>query len=333
MRMSSSVPRLSAFVALLVLSAHLVLAASSQQKVEKLNDLYKPGEIFELETTSFLRFSEKPRNYSLVVVLTALSSEHQCEPCRDFRKEEKLVASALASTFTPGHVYFTSLDFKNGRDIFVTLKLTNVPYILHFPPTEGPNAKSIPDEYEVYDIPMGGLLAESVAKWISNVAKIEPPVTIKRPIDYTKYAPLAGSVVILLASLYIAGPAIVLIFQSKHIWTAIAMAWILTFTSGYMWNQIRGAPYQGRQRNGQPEMISPSYQNQYQVETQMVGTFYGLISLLFVGLAVKFPGSSNLNIQRISSVILLIAFLGAFSLLVKVYNFKHGGQYPFGLFF
>lgn len=41
--------------------------------------------------------------------------------------------------------------------------------------------------------------------------------------------------------------------------------------SGYMWNQIRNAPFSGMSRDGKLEIISGGFQSQYQVESQVVG--------------------------------------------------------------
>jgi hypothetical protein len=45
-------------------------------------ELVSPYEPLKLTGETYELFTSAPRNYSLHVVLTALSPEHKCEPCR-----------------------------------------------------------------------------------------------------------------------------------------------------------------------------------------------------------------------------------------------------------
>jgi len=45
----------------------------------------------------------------------------------------------------------------------------------------------------------------------------------------------------------------------------------LTFTSGFMWNRIKNAPYIGVSQSGHVSWIAGGYQNQLGVESQIVG--------------------------------------------------------------
>ena len=47
---------------------------------------------------------------------------------------------------------------------------------------------------------------------------------------------------------------------------------ILTFTSGYMWNKIKGAPYVAVDQSGKTSWIAGGYQNQLGLESQVVAS-------------------------------------------------------------
>jgi hypothetical protein len=49
------------------------------------------------------------------------------------------------------------------------------------------------------------------------------------------------------------------------------MILILTFTSGYMWNKIKNAPYVAADQSGKVSWIAGGYQNQLGMESQVVG--------------------------------------------------------------
>ena len=61
-----------------------------------------------------------------------------------------------------------------------------------------------------------------------------------------------------------------LVLESKRTWTVLSVATIVLFSSGHMWNHIRGPPYAG-QSNGKPEIFAPGFSSQYVGETQAIG--------------------------------------------------------------
>lgn len=57
----------------------------------------------------------------------------------------------------------------------------------------------------------------------------------------------------------------------SYIWSFLAIAFILTMNSGYMWNQIRHPPYMTGGQNGKAvNFIAAGYSNQYGVETHII---------------------------------------------------------------
>jgi len=61
-----------------------------------------------------------PRNYTSVVLLTALDPKFGCHLCREFQSEYELLATSWQRSHKSGDsLFFTSLDFSNGRDTFL----------------------------------------------------------------------------------------------------------------------------------------------------------------------------------------------------------------------
>ncbi|KAJ3193155.1 hypothetical protein HK101_005342 [Irineochytrium annulatum] len=62
----------------------LAWARSAEEKVEKLEETLdnNPKAPIRLDSRSYNLFTEKPRNYSLFVVLTAMGNEYNCQPCK-----------------------------------------------------------------------------------------------------------------------------------------------------------------------------------------------------------------------------------------------------------
>ena len=60
------------------------------------------------------------------------------------------------------------------------------------------------------------------------------------------------------------------VVQSRIVWGVASMILILTFTSGYMWNKIKNAPYVHVNQEGHVSWFAGGYQNQLGLESQVV---------------------------------------------------------------
>ncbi|KAJ3018709.1 UNVERIFIED_CONTAM: oligosaccharyl transferase subunit ost3/OST6 [Siphonaria sp. JEL0065] len=317
-------------LALFLALATLVVAYSSDYKVGKLNKLLaeKPLEPIHLDAKSFTLVTEAPRNYSVLVILTAEGEQFQCAPCKLFAEEIKLVTESLHKKGPKGQVYVGSLDFADGKEIFHKFKLTSVPFVYHFPPTEGPNKRVIKGEYEVYDLNRAGTKAEDFAFWVEKHAGIK--LVIRRPIDFKVYGSYFVMAASAISTVLALRSHIVAFLSEKRLWQMMSLSFIVIFCSGYMWNQIRGPPFMGSE-NGQPAIFAGGFQNQYVVESQIVGIIYGLVSVWFVLLYTQVPKIQNVAAQRTAAFVLAGLFVLTYSLLLRVFKFKNGG-YPFTLF-
>jgi len=69
---------------------------------------------------------------------------------------------------------------------------------------------------------------------------------------------------------FVAWPYVLPIIQSRNVWAAISLISILLFTSGHMFNRIRGVPYVASDGRGGISYFAAGFQSQYGMETQIV---------------------------------------------------------------
>jgi len=112
--------------------------------------------------------------------------------------------------------------------------------------------------------------AEQVHAWLSRHLPGRPHPAIKRPINWMKWifttVMLSGS----LTAAVVAWPYVLPIVQSRNVWAAISLISILLFTSGHMFNRIRGVPYVSGDGKGGISYFASGFQNQFGMETQIV---------------------------------------------------------------
>ncbi|TPX64832.1 hypothetical protein SpCBS45565_g05588 [Spizellomyces sp. 'palustris'] len=302
-------------------------AYSSAFKIKKLEEKSR-HEALKLNGEDFDLFTEAPRNYSLFVTLTALAPEMGCAPCRQFDSEFKLVASSWGRVAVPGKLYFGTLDFSDGREVFQKLSVTNVPMVLHFPPTEGPDATGS-DQYELYDLNRRGLSAEAFVEHVEKAAHVK--FQLRRPINFAYYATVAISIFGLLALVKLVAGHLLALVQNRKIWSTAVIGWTVLMCSGHMWNSIRGPPYTGV-RDNRPEIVAPGFQNQFVLESQIVGLLYAAAAVMFVALVTKTPGISDPAMQRTAVLGFVFGFIVLYSFLLRFFRLKNG-SYPFKLLF
>ncbi len=116
-------------LALLVASAALLAPApafgaakkdSLTDKVQQLTDMTAKRSLVRLNGNKFRDFvRQSPRNYSMVVMFTALSAQRQCAICREASEEFQLVANSFrySQQFT-NKLFFAMVDFDEGPDVF-----------------------------------------------------------------------------------------------------------------------------------------------------------------------------------------------------------------------
>jgi oligosaccharyltransferase complex subunit gamma len=74
-----------------------------------------------------------PRDYTVAVLLTALESRFGCQLCREFQPEWDLLARSWIKGDKQGasRLVFGTLDFSDGRDVFLSVRFSHTPHELH----------------------------------------------------------------------------------------------------------------------------------------------------------------------------------------------------------
>ena len=125
-----------------------------------------------------------PKNYSMIVMFTALSSQRGCAICKQALDEYTLVANSYrySNHASARHLFFAMVDFDEGPDAFQLMKLNSAPVFVHFP------EKGKPKKLDTMDLARVGFGAEAIAKFIQERADVQ--IRIFRPPNYTGTAAL-----------------------------------------------------------------------------------------------------------------------------------------------
>ena len=77
----------------------------------------------KLDDNKYNKLTEAPRDYSVVVLLTAMGARFGCEVCHGFQPEWELLAKSWQKGDKAGEsrVLFGTLDFLDGKDTFVAV--------------------------------------------------------------------------------------------------------------------------------------------------------------------------------------------------------------------
>lgn len=318
---------MKAILILLAFIQLLFLGASSAQdaKKDKLLSLKDSTTgVITLNSNSYDRFTEGKRNYGLVVLLTALDAQLNCHPCRQFDPEFELVSKTFQKNKENNNLLFARLDFRDGQAVYQRLKLMSAPNVYYFPPQEAGEHK----DFIKYDFPNNGFTAEPFAGFLSNETGYK--VAVGRPINYLKLATkvfLAVAAAAVLKFLYRHFSAIIF---HKTTWTIISIIFILTFTSGFMWNRIRNPPFLSPGQNGQINYIASGFSSQLGVEVQIVASIYAVLAFSILALIKTVPKFPDQTHQRFGVYLWVGCVIFIFSCLLAIFHVKNGG-YPFRL--
>ena len=219
--------------------------------------------MIQLDDVKFQKLTRGTREHYSVVLLTALNPQFNCQFCKIFDPEFKLLASSWqkAGSKKP-EVYFGHLDFDRGKDTFKQFQLVSAPNLWIFPPTV--DANGTPQEAEPIRFDFGtSVTADAAAEFVSRTVGHE--IKLVRPFDYAKAGKTAGSIASVVFSTFIVYKVAGFILVNKYFWAVISIALILVFNGGYMFTQIRNSPYS--RGDG---YIAGGFQEQFGAEVQIV---------------------------------------------------------------
>ncbi|EDW64797.1 tumor suppressor candidate 3 [Drosophila novamexicana] len=297
---------------------------SLSEKVQNLVEMNMKKPLLRFNGPKFREYVKNtPRNYSMIVMLTALAPSRQCQICRHAHDEFSIVANSYRfSPIYSNKLFFAMVDFDEGSDVFQLLRLNTAPVFMHFP------AKGKPKGADTMDIHRVGFAADSIAKFVAERTDIT--IRIFRPPNYSGTVAMITLVALVGSFLYIRRNNLEFLYN-KNLWGAIAVFFCFAMISGQMWNHIRGPPLVHKTQNGGVAYIHGSSQGQLVVETYIVMFLNAMIVLGMILLIESgTPKAHNRNrMMAMAGLVLLTVF---FSFLLSVFRSKAQG-YPYSFLF
>ncbi|KAL5012059.1 hypothetical protein ScPMuIL_010610 [Solemya velum] len=296
------------------------------EKVQQLMDWNNKKSIIRLNSETFRQYVRTvPRNYSVVVMLTALQQQRQCSVCRQANDEYTILANSWRySQLYSNRLFFAMVDYDEGPDVFSHLKINTAPVFMHFP------EKGKPKKGDTMDINRVGFAAEQIARWVGERTDIQ--IRVFRPPNYSGTLALALLFSMIGGLLYLKRNNLEFIYN-KTFWGMGALAVIFAMTSGQMWNHIRGPPLMHKNpHTGQIHYIHGSSQGQFVAETYIVMLLNGAVVGGFVMLNEACSIKSDSGKKRVLSLVGLAFVAFFFSLLLSIFRSKYQG-YPYSFLF
>jgi len=294
------------------------------ERVQQLTDMANKKAVLRFNGNKFRDFVKPaPRNYSVIIMFTAMAPQRQCVVCRHANDEFTIVANSFRySQAYSNKVFFAVVDFDEGADVFQMLRLNTAPVFIHFPP------KGKPKTQDTMDIQRIGFSAESIAKWIAERTDIQ--IRVFRPPNYSGTVALVVLFALVAGFLYLRRNNLDFLYN-KNMWATGALFFCFTMVSGQMWNHIRGPPFVHKNQNGQVAYIHGSSQGQFVLETYIIMILNGAIVLGMILLteAGKKGDPKKKKILAVTGLILVSVF---FSLILSVFRSKTSG-YPYSFLF
>lgn len=303
------------------------------EKVEQLTEWSLKKPVIRLNTDKFKHFVKSmPRNYSIVVMLTALSTHRECQICRPANEEYQIIAQSWRySAQFSNKLFFAMVDFDDAPDVFKMLNTASAPQFILF------GRKGKPKPADNFDISRVGFSAEQMAKWINDRTEIN--IKIFRPPNYSGFLLIVLLVSMIGGLLYVKRNNLEFLYN-KTSWSLIVIGSILIFISGQMWNQIRGPPLVYRNpQTGQVGFFAGGHGYQFIAETYIVFALYGSVvaGIILMNEAPKYisRGTPKKDLWPTSSVLAIggLAMVTIFfSMVLSIFRSKYQG-YPYSLLF
>uniref|UniRef100_F6WYT4 Tumor suppressor candidate 3 n=1 Tax=Ornithorhynchus anatinus TaxID=9258 RepID=F6WYT4_ORNAN len=189
------------------------------EKVEQLMEWSSRRSVIRMNGDKFRRFLKAPpRNYSVIVMFTALQPQRQCSVCRQANEEYQVLANSwrYSSAFS-NRLFFTIVDYDEGADVFQQLNMNSAPTFMHFPP------KGKPKRADTFDLQRIGFAAEQMAKWIADRTDVH--IRVFRPPNYSGTIALALLVSLVGGLLYLRRNNLEFVYN-KTGWAMAALSYI-----------------------------------------------------------------------------------------------------------
>lgn len=101
--------------------------AAKQQPEQRFQDFHTKAlaaSPVKLADSSFKKLTGAPRDYTAMVLLTAMDARYGCQLCREFQPEWDILARSWTNGDKKGNsrVIFGTLDFADGRETFMSVR-------------------------------------------------------------------------------------------------------------------------------------------------------------------------------------------------------------------
>lgn len=292
------------------------------EKVQQLMDWNAKKPILRFNGHKFKEYVKAaPRNYSVIVMFTALQAARQCVICRPASDEYTILANSYRySSAYSNKLFFAMVDFDEGSDVFQMLRLNTAPVFMHFAP------KGKTKNGDTMDIQRVGISAEAIAKWVQERTDVQ--IRIFRPPNYS------GTVAVIMLVAFVGGILYLKrnnleFLQNKQLWGLLALLFTFAMVSGQMWNHIRTPPFVSKSPNGGISYFHGSSQGQLVFETYIVMVLNGLVVLGMI-LLTESGNQSDMRKGKLMAIVGLVFVAVFFSLLLSAFRSKaHGYPYSF----
>uniref|UniRef100_G3TAA2 Dolichyl-diphosphooligosaccharide--protein glycosyltransferase subunit MAGT1 n=1 Tax=Loxodonta africana TaxID=9785 RepID=G3TAA2_LOXAF len=292
------------------------------EKVSQLMEWTSKRPVIRMNGDKFRRLVKAPpRNYSVIVMFTALQLHRQCIVCKQADEEFQILANSwrYSSAFT-NKIFFAMVDFDEGSDVFQMLNMNSAPTFINFP------AKGKPKRGDTYELQVRGFSAEQIARWIADRTDVN--IRVIRPPNYAGPLMLGLLLAVIGGLVYLRRSNMEFLFN-KTGWAFAALCFVLAMTSGQMWNHIRGPPYAHKNpHTGHVNYIHGSSQAQFVAETHIVLLFNGGVTLGMVLLCEAATSDMDIGKRKImcmAGIGLVVLF---FSWMLSIFRSKYHG-YPY----
>lgn len=321
--------RLPSIITLLV-SVVLFMACPSiadKQTVDKLLKESRGGPIYLTDKT-FEKVVNGPRDFDLIVLLTAVAPQFGCQFCRVLQPEFDIVANSWHKTHgsSSDGLVFAVADLAKTQGIFKSLKLTHAPNLWIYKKSDDNSHYS--SGYDIYKFPQVPQQVENLVQYIKH--SLGHSVKIEKPFPWDKVITTVTAVVAVIVIVKVFFWKILAVIQSRKIWVAISLVSVLLFTAGHMFNAIRKTPYVAGDGHGGVAYFIGGHSNQVAIETQIIATIYAILAFSTIMLITKVPTLDSPQKQLMLAIILSGVIFVAYSFLISKFHVKNGG-YPFWL--
>lgn len=295
---------------------------SPAERVQQLAKMSNKNPILRLDVNEFRDYVETfPRNYSFIVMFTAMGPHWMCSACRYASDELKIVAVKFRqSQEFPNKLFFAVVDYDDASVVFQKMGLDTAPNFIHFSP------RGIFEVADTMNILSNGFSAKAIAKWIVQRTGIAIPVS-----HSLKYSRFYGP------TIYFALTAWVLYWQFRNFGffyvQAICVAGTIFLNLAMMfaqvWTRIRESRFVDKDGNGQSLYNDDSFLIQFLMETYTVIAFYvaAVCGLVILTEAVRRLKEASIK-TKILTIFGLVLFVRFFSLVLSVSSVKIP-RYPY----